>query len=99
MEFRPLRARNRPGLLLAKNEALAGMAHVQLNAGLPLPAVLLSFQEIAEKALLQIHAIVRVIMGPVLDAVPLEPLLLRRGPEEALEIAARMQRLPTPVRR
>src|SRR5437879_12567424 len=38
-------------------------------------------------------------MRPVLDAVCLEPLVLRGGAHKALEIATRMQALSAPVRR
>ena len=47
-----------------------------------------------EEPLLQVEAVVRIEMRPVLDAVHLEPFLLRRGAHEAFEIAARMQALP-----
>src|SRR5262245_48139018 len=36
-------------------------------------------------------------MRPMLDAVHFEPFVFGRRAEEALEIAARMQRLPAPV--
>jgi hypothetical protein len=73
------------------------MADVELHPRLLVPAVLLAFEKIAEESLLQVDAIVRVVVRPVLDPVHLEPLLLRCRPEEALEIAARVQRLPAPV--
>ena len=89
----------RPSVLVPQHELLARMAHVELHLRLLVPAVLLALEEIAEEALLQADAVVGVIMRPVLDAVHLEPFLFRRGAEEALEIAARMQRLAAPVRR
>src|SRR2546423_182142 len=51
----------------------------------------------AEEFLLQAHAVVRVEVRPVLEAVHLEPLLLRRRAREPFEVAARMQALPAPV--
>src|SRR5262245_46358110 len=50
-----------------------------------------------EERELLLASIVRVEMRPVLDAVHLEPFLLRRRAHEALEIAARMQRLAAPI--
>ena len=56
-------------------------------------------QEVVEKPLLQFAAVVGVKMRPVLDAVRLQPFLLRRCAHEALEIAARMQALAAPIGR
>src|SRR5215471_2044986 len=51
----------------------------------------------SEELLLQADAIIGIEVRPVLDAVHLEPLLLRGGAHETLEIAARMQALAAPV--
>ena len=75
------------------------MAYLQLHAWLIFPAVVGPFQEAVEEALLQVDAVIRVEMGPVLEAMRLEPLVLRGGAHEALEIPTRVQALPTPVRR
>src|SRR3974390_2941664 len=99
MEFGPLRARQRPGILVADDEFLSGMADIELPLWLLVPAVLLALKEIAEELLLQIDAVVGVVMRPVFDAVHFEPFLLGGWWEEAFEIPARMQGLPAPVRR
>ncbi|MNC84840.1 hypothetical protein D3C83_04080 [compost metagenome] len=99
MELRPLRALERPLVLVALDEFLAGVAHLQRDARLPVPAVLPALEKIIEKALLQLHAVIGVERRPVRAAVRLQPLLLRRGARVALEIAARMQALPAPVGR
>src|ERR1035437_5742272 len=97
MELGPLRARQRPSILVADDEFLARMTNVELHPRLLVPAVLLALEEVAEELLLQSNAIVGVIMRPMLDAVYFEPFLFRRRPDEALEIAARMQRLSAPI--
>src|SRR5215475_3887760 len=74
------------------------MTDVELHPRLLVPAVLLALEEMTEEPLLQVDAVIRVVVCPVLDAVHLEPLLLRCRLEEALEIAARMQRLSAPIR-
>ncbi len=73
------------------------MADLQLDVRLLVPAVLLAVQEMVEEPQLQLAAVVGVEMRPVLDAVHFQPLVLGGGPHEALEIAARMQRLAAPV--
>ena len=98
MELGPLRARDRPIVLMADDEFLARMTDVELHARLLVPAVLLALEEVAEELLLQVDAVVGVIVRPMLDAVHFEPFLFRRRAEEALEIAARVQRLAAPVR-
>ena len=75
------------------------MAHLEQHLRLLRPARVLALEEVAEEALLEAHAIVRVEVGPVLDPVDLEPFLLRGRAHEALEVAARMQPLTAPVRR
>src|SRR5450759_4948800 len=97
MELGPLGARQRPTVLMADNEFLARMTDVELHARLLVPAVLLALEEVAEELLLQPDAVVGVIMRPMLDAVHFKPFLFRCRPEEAFEIAARVQRLPAPI--
>src|SRR5262249_28978957 len=64
-----------------------------------LPPRVLALEEVAEELLLETHAIVGVEVRPVLDAMHLEPFLLRRRAYEAFEVAARMEPLPAPVGR
>src|SRR5262249_61645926 len=64
------------------------VADIELHTRLPVPAVTLALQEIAEELLLQRNAIIRVVVRPMLNAVHLQPLLLGGGAEETLEIAA-----------
>src|SRR4029077_4170168 len=97
MEPGTLRARDRPVVLVAYDEFFARMPNIELHARLLVPAVLLSLEEVVEEALLQVDAVAGVVVSPLLDAVTLEPFLLRGGAEEALVIAARMQRLTAPV--
>src|SRR5437867_10389080 len=96
---RPLRARDRPLVLGAQGEALAGAADVQRHSWLLRPAGVFAFEKMAKKPFLQPDAVVAVEMGEVRIAVHLEPLLLRAGAQEAFEVAARVQALATPVRR
>src|SRR5208282_2071349 len=99
IKLRPARARNRPRLLVTLDESLAGMAQLELDRRLALPAGVLALEEMAEEALLQLDAVVRVETRPMLEPVHFEPLLFRGGAHEALEIAARMQPLTAPARR
>src|SRR5439155_235959 len=88
VELGPARARERPFLLAPLDESLAGVADLEHDLRLRLPPGLLALQEVAEELLLKRHAVVRVEVGPVLDAVHLEPLLLRRRAHEPAEDAA-----------
>src|SRR5262245_17739597 len=97
IELGPLGAGERPLALVPLDEFLAGMAHLQQNLRLLAPAAVLALEEVAEELLLQLQSVVRIEVRPVLDAVALEPFLVRSGAHEALEVAARMQALPTPV--
>src|SRR5207249_1721157 len=99
VHLRPLRACERPFVLGAQRETLAGMPDVERDAGLLIPAGVRTLQKAAEEALLQSHAVVAVEVREVRVAVHLEPLLLRAGGEEAFVVAARMQALPAPVGR
>src|SRR5262245_3754339 len=94
IELRPLGARERPFTFVPLHESLAGMAHLQQHLRPLAPAGVFPLEEMAEELLLQLQAIVRVEMRPVLDPVTLEPFLLRRGAHETFEVAARMQSLP-----
>src|SRR5204862_1465163 len=73
------------------------MAHLQQHARLFAPAGVLAFEEKIEELALQLAAVVRVKMSPVLNAVRFEPLFFRRGPHEPFEVAARVQTVTTPV--
>ena len=84
MEFRPLRARKRPIILVADDEFFTRVADIELNARLLVPTVAFAFEEIAEELLLQTDAVVGVVMRPVLDAVHFEPFLLRRRRDKSL---------------
>src|SRR5258708_37787092 len=75
------------------------VAHLQLHRRLLVPAVFLAVQEMIEEAQLQLTAVIRIEMRPMLDAMHFEPFLLRGGADKAFEIAARMQRLPRPIGR
>jgi hypothetical protein len=97
IELGPLRARNRPCVLGARDEFLSRMTHLQLRARLLRPAGVLAVQEIVEEAQLLRAAVVGVEMRPVLDAVRLQPFLLGGRTHEAFEIAARMQALAAPI--
>src|ERR1700732_1617230 len=96
MEARPCRARQRPFALVPLDESI-DVADLKLHAPLLVPAGVLALEEMAEEALLQLHAVIGIELGPVLDAVRLEPFLRRRRPHEALEIAARVQALAAPI--
>ena len=99
IELRPARARERPLALVTLEEFLPGMPHLQHDPRLPPPARVLALQEVAEELLLQRDAVVRVEVRPVLEAVHLQPLLLRGRAHEALDVAARVQALTAPVAR
>src|SRR5712671_2871228 len=96
MEFRPARARDRPLVFVPLDETVR-VAYLQLHARLPVPAVLHVLQVVIEEPLLQRAAVVGVEMRPMLDAVGFEPLVLRGGAHESLEVAAWMKALSAPV--
>ena len=56
-----------------------------------MPTGVLALQEVTEEPLLQRHAVVGVELDPVLEAVHLQPFLLARDAEIALEAAAGVQ--------
>src|SRR3974390_1043526 len=99
MKSGPLRSRYRPFILMPYHEPFSGMADIELNPRLLVPAILLTLEEITKEPLLQIDAVVGVVMRPVFDSVDLQPFLLRRRAKEAFEVAARVARLSPPVRR
>src|SRR5271156_5545148 len=80
-------------------DKLADMTNLKLNPRLVAPAVRVTLEIKIEKPALQFAAIIRVKMRPMLEPVAFEPLLFRGRPDKPLEIAARMQSLPAPVRR
>src|SRR5947208_3618735 len=96
IQLGPLGSCERPLVLVALDEAV-DVAYLQLYSGLLVPAVLMALEVVVEKPQLQVPAVVGVEVRPVLDAVDFEPLVFRRGAQEAFEIAARMQPLPAPV--
>src|SRR6516165_7867505 len=73
MKLGPPRSRYRPLILMPYDELFSGMADIELNPRLLVPAILLSFEEITKEPLLQIDAVVGVIVRPVLDSVDLQP--------------------------
>src|SRR3546814_8027392 len=97
VEFRPFGALERPFILAARGEIFARPAHVEHDPRLLVPAVLVALEEIAEERLLKVAPVGRVEMSPVLEAVALEPLLLRPGFEETDLVAARMPRYAGPT--
>ena len=88
MELRPLRAGERPLVLVPLDEFFAGMPDLQHDTRLPVPAVLLALQEIIEEAPLQRHPPIGVERRPMRAAVHLEPFLTGGGSREPLEVAA-----------
>src|SRR2546430_2341395 len=84
--FGPTRARDRPIRLVPLDE-FVDVPDLQARPGLPIPAVVLSLEEIGKESLLDVDAIVGVEVRPVLDAVRLEPFLPRGRSHEAFEIA------------
>src|SRR6185437_11875267 len=97
VKARPLRALERPFVLVPLDEALAGMAELELDRRLAVPAGILTLEEMAEEAFLQPHAVIGIEIRPVLDTVRFEPFLRRGGADEAFEIAARMESLAAPI--
>src|SRR4051812_47551109 len=95
IHLRPLRAPDRPLVFLALDE-LIEMPHLELHAWLLRP-IALALEEVVEKLQLKLTSIVRIEVRPVLDAVRLEPFLLRCSAHEAFEVAARMQPLSAPI--
>src|SRR5690349_10538383 len=97
VEFRPLRALERPFVFRALDEFFPRMTHLQQHLWPLVPAIVLAVQEVIEERELLLAAVVGIEMGPMLDAVRLEPLLPRRGARKTFEIAAWMQALAAPV--
>ena len=96
VESGPSGARERPFVLLPLDEPVR-VPHLQAHARLPVPAVFPAVQEMIEEGELQLAAVVRIEVRPVLQAVRLEPFLLGGRAHEAFEVAARVQALPAPV--
>src|SRR6185437_12863712 len=87
----------RPLVLMPQNEFFAGVADLQLNARLFVPTGSLALQEMAEKALLQLEAIIGVKMRPVGVTMKLEPFLRRRRAHERFGVAPQVQRMAAPI--
>jgi len=68
MHRRPVRACDRPIGLGAIFE-MVDVAHLQPHRRLAVPAVRLALEEVAEEALLDLHAVVGIEVRPVLEAV------------------------------
>src|SRR5262245_61584292 len=97
VHLRPFRACERPFLLVPPDE-LVDVTDLELNAGLFVPSVVFILQIKIKKTELQLPSVVRIEVRPVLDAVRFEIFVFRGGTDETLEVAARMQPLPAPVR-
>ncbi len=92
----PAGAGQRPFSFRPGNETVEG-TDLQLDRGLVAPGALVVLQEPGEEAFLQVHAVVGVEVGPVFQAVHLEPLVRGGGAGEPLEVAPGVQALPAPV--
>jgi hypothetical protein len=97
-ELGPFGTGQGPFVLITGHE-FVDMPHLQLDPRLSLPAVLLAFEKMVEKALLQRNAIVRIEFRPMRPAVQFEPFVRRWCPEEAFNIAPQMQALAAPIAR
>src|SRR6266487_4501488 len=98
VEMRPRRARERPFALVAQHEFFTGMPDLPLHARLPVPAVGRTLEEMIEEAFLKLDSVVGVERRPVRPAVHLQPFLPGCRARKPLEVAARVQSLPAPVR-
>jgi hypothetical protein len=98
VELGPLRPGERPLLLLTRDEPV-DVADLEQDPRLPLPAIVDVLEEVVEETLLEVSSVVGVEMGPVLQAVDLQPFLLAGGADEALDIAAKMEAVAAPVAR
>ena len=95
----PAGAGQGPLVLTPPDESLAGVPDVELDPRGAVEAVVLTFEEVVEEALLQVAPVRRVEMRPVGIAVCLEPLGLGGASSEAVEVAPGMDPLAAPVRR
>src|SRR3984957_10729827 len=75
------------------------MPDLQLYFGLLVPSGIFPLQKMAEEPLLQVDTVVGVKLTTVFQPVDFEPLVLARRTHKSLEIAARVQPLPAPIRR
>src|SRR5262245_1331673 len=91
MEFRPAGAGERPLLLVAEDELLAGMADVQRHAWRLVPPVIDALEEVIEEPPLELAPVAAVEERPVRVAVRLQPLLNRGRLHEPVEVASRMR--------
>ena len=99
IKFCPLGARERPFVLGPLNELFAHMPNLELDGRLLLPTCVLSFEKVAEKFLLKFHPVAGIKMGPMLKAMDLKPLFLRRGAHEPFDVPAQMKSMPAPISR
>src|SRR5688572_27505490 len=73
------------------------MTDLKEDLRLILPVAFAAFQEMVEKAQLQLAAVIRIEMRPVLEAMRFEVFVLAFTSDKPLKIPARMQPLPAPV--
>ena len=78
-------------MLGAVAEPAVDGAHTKHHTGLAVPAVVLALEEVVEEPVLQTDAVVGVELGPVLEAVDLEPLLFGGRLHERLDVASEVQ--------
>src|SRR5262249_32150680 len=73
----PLRACQRPFVLGALDKFLSRMTNLQQHSRLLAPTGVLALEEEVEELALQLAAVVRIEVRPVLDAVRFEPFVFR----------------------
>ena len=83
-----------PFVFASPFESLPGVANIQLNPRAVLPAIVDTFQEVVEEALLVVAAVGGVEVGPVSVPMNFEPLAVRRCMYEPVEVASGMDALP-----
>ena len=97
MIFDPLGSGQRPFIFQSLHESGIDVPHLQADRRRIPPTVVDALQVIVEEPLLNVIAVVRVKVCPVLQAVDLEPLLPGGGLRVRLDIAAKVESVPTPV--
>ncbi|MDT4875783.1 hypothetical protein FQZ97_1111790 [compost metagenome] len=73
------------------------MADLEQDRVFSVPPVLGTLEEVVEESPLQVHTIVRIELGPVLNSVDLQPLTLRRRPQKTLDVSPKMKAAAAPV--
>ena len=73
------------------------MPHLHHDLRLFVPAIVLTFEEVSEEALLQGDARLRIIFSPMFETVEIEPLLGRFCLQKALDVAAQVKSLAAPI--